>query len=286
MTDKAQNAKISNIQVYEDRCGCPGPGPIEQSCVDVDARNLGDCPNVPRTPVGIINGAVIKVPVVLAEFTVRFFVNAIIDLPEPALEIKDIKKRLKVTQCLLLQPTNILFIKGFVRKNIDYSTRTCSNNEGVCGEIHHCTIDVPFECTTPITFFRPPAPLLANERQEFEYLKEESLPRDTFAEKDKLMSGDLSEFNQTSTEFFNELPFCELISSRINEFDEFINRRRPANVNLPFEEREFRRIEEKMVIALRLKLLQKRQVTVPSIPGNTICPEGEEEEDSITSITE
>ncbi|MBU5440405.1 hypothetical protein KQI42_20645, partial [Tissierella sp. MSJ-40] len=161
-----------------------------------------------------------------------------------------------------------LFIKGFVRKNIDFSTRTCSNFEGVCGEIHHCTVDVPFECTTPVTFFRQPETLRTNSRQEFEFFKEEDLPRKDFAEKDKLMSGDLSEFNQVSEEFFNELPFCELLSSRIVEFDELIDRRRPSGIDLPFEERFFRRIEEKMVIELRLKILQKRQVTIPPTTTN------------------
>ena len=80
---------------------------------------MDNCPNTPVTPIGLPGGVVVKIPVVLAELTVRFNVNAFIKLPELALEIKDIKKRLKITQCMLLQPTNILFIKGYVRKNID-----------------------------------------------------------------------------------------------------------------------------------------------------------------------
>ncbi|MGN9163786.1 CsxC family protein [Tissierellaceae bacterium HCP3S3_D8] len=280
MTEQAQAAKVSDIQVIENGCGC---NPSPRGCVDVDSKSLNDCPNIPVKPHGIKNGAIVKIPVVLAELTVRFFVNAMIDLPEPALEIKDIKKRLKITQCLLLQPTNVLFIKGFVRKNIDYSTRTCSNREGVCGEIHHCTVDVPFECTTPVKFFREPAPIIPNQRKEFEFFRDQHLPNEHFAEKDRLLSGDLSEFNQISNEFFNELPFCELISSTINEFDEFINRRRPAHIDLPFEEKEFRRIEEKMVIELKLKILQKQQVEIPRTSGWKPC---DVEDDSITSFEE
>ena len=270
-----QNDKVSNVQVFDNDMGsiqsfsggCGDGISGQQSCVDVDSRNLSNCPNTPQTPSGI-SDVIVKVPVVLAQLKVRFNISSMINLPEPALEIKDIKKRLKITQCLLLQTTNVLFIKGFIRKNIDYSTRTCSNLEGVCGEIHHCTIDVPFECTTPISFCIPPENLGINSRQEFEYLKEEELPRNMFAEKDRLMSGDLSEFNQISEEFFNELPFCELLSSKIVEFDEFINRTRPSGVDLPFEERLFSQIEEKMVIELRLKVLQKRQVRVPRVTGS------------------
>lgn len=134
----------------------------------------------------------------------------------------------------------------------------------MCGDIRHCTVDTPFRCSTPIqNYCRLPDEPSTNFRDEFEYLREEALPRENFAEKDRLMSGDFSEFNQHSHEYFNELSFCELIESHIVEFDEFIDRTRPANINLPFEEREFRIIEEKMVIAITLKILQKQQVVVP-----------------------
>ncbi|KJS83546.1 MAG: hypothetical protein JM58_12405, partial [Peptococcaceae bacterium BICA1-8] len=117
------------------------------SCVNVDPVVTGSQPECPNTPVAltpITTGVVAKVPVVLAELTLQLNIDSIIDLPEPAYEIKNIKKRVKVTQCLLLQDTNVLFIRGYVRKNIDYSTRTCSNAEGFCGDIRHCTVDVPF----------------------------------------------------------------------------------------------------------------------------------------------
>ena len=109
-------------------------------------------------------------------------------------------------------------------------------------------------------------------RTEFEYHKVSNLPNEYFAEKDKLISGDLSEFNQITDENFNELPFCELISARIFEFDEFIGRKKPHNVEIPFEEKFFSKIEEKMVIEFTIKLLQNRQVAIPAISGTTIDP--------------
>lgn len=242
------------------------------SCVDVDPVISGSQPECPNTPVAItplVTGAVAKVPVVLAELTVQINMDSIIKLPEPAYEIKNIKKRVKITQCLLLQDTNVLFLRGFVRKNIDYSTRTCSNDEGFCGDIRHCTIDVPFNCTTPVVFNgTPPLVPPLNTSDEFQYFNvEEDLGPD-FADKDALLSGDFSEYNQISTEFFTERPFCELISSRIVEFDEFVGRRRPENkIDLPFEEKFFKEIEEKMVVFLTLKLLQKRQVAIPAAAG-------------------
>lgn len=237
-----------------------------KACVKVEGGTTGDCTSFPTAINPLLTGAVAKVPVVLAELTVQINVNSIIDLPEYAWEIKNIKKHLKITQCLLLQDTNVLFIKGYVRKNIDYTTRSCSNSQGICGDIKHCTVDVPFSCTTPV-FFNGVAPLapISRTASEFQYFREQDLSGPGFADKDKLLSGDLSEFNQISTEYFNELPFCELISSRIVEFDEQLNRISPEGYKVPVGEKKFKSIEEKMVIFLTLKLLQKRQVAIPPI---------------------
>ncbi|WP_425447652.1 CsxC family protein [Dethiothermospora halolimnae] len=265
---KVENAKVSDVEVsvtqndnIETSCCGTNDVSIRQGCVDVRGRNVETCINTPVSLDPITTGAVIKTPVVLAELTVQFNVTSNIELPQNALEIKNIKKKVKVTQCMLIQDTNILFIRGFVRKNIDYSTRTCANEEGICGNLRHCTVDVPFECTTPVTFNgTTPAPFIPTTNQEYEYFRTQELPNG-FAEKDKLLSGDLSEYNQISTEFFNELPYCELISSRIVEFDEYIDRQEPIGT-APFEERVFNNIEQKMVVFLTLKLLQKRQVAV------------------------
>lgn len=238
---------------------------LHRNCVKVKGNTLGTCDNTQVDLDPITTGAVAKIPVVLAELTVQVNVNSFIKLPKSALEIKDIKKRLKITQCRLLQNTNVLFIRGFVRKNIDFSTRSCSNHDGICGDIRHCTVDTPFECTTTVTFNgTDPAPVLFNTRSEFEYFKQEKLPNN-FPEKEKLLSGDLSQFDQTSTEYFNELPYCELISSEIYEFDEYLNRKPIYDDSAPFEEKEFKKLEEKMVIFITLKLLQNRQVEIGNI---------------------
>lgn len=251
--------------------------PGKSVCADVHATTLVDAVNYPVDLAPIRSGVVAKIPVVLAELTVQVNVDSINELPEPAIEIKKIKKHLKITQCLLLQNTNMLFVKGFVRKNIEYATLECSNSKSICGDIKHCTIDVPFKFTTPIEFNGiAPAPVRNRAESEFEYFRERELFGPEFADKDKLLSGDLSEFNQTTTEFFNELPFCELISSRIVEFDEFLNPIKPHKATVPFEERVFNRIEEKMVIYITLKILQKRQVAIGAVAGTT-CPHDYEE---------
>ncbi len=237
-------------------------------CADVDTIVTDNCVNEPVPIAAIGSGAVARVPVVLAELTVQFNVNSVITLPEFAFEIKDIKKRLKITQCLLIQDTNVLFIKGFIRKTIDYTTRNCSNTEGFCGDVRHCTVDVPISCTTPVAFngIAPLEPIPSTQR-EFQYAKKEDIFHPDFSEKDHLLSGDLRERNSITNEYFNQLPFCELVSSRIVEFDEQLMPVRPKGYVTPFEEKHFNRIEEKAVVFVTLRLLQNRSVAIPAVSG-------------------
>ena len=218
----------------------------------------------PQVSIGKI---VTKVPVVLAELTLQANIDTTIVFPEPVLEIKDIKKRLKITQCRLLLPTNKLFVKGFVRKNIQYASPSKdiadSTSTSVSSDLHSLTVDVPFTCVTEIKKFisKPVRPEM-NNRHEFDFFVTKPLPSG-FPEKDELLSSDLSQFHQESEQFYNELPFCELISSKIIEWDEALDRQ-PLPTASPLGEGFFTKIEEKMVVDFTLKVLQNQQVRVSS----------------------
>lgn len=260
------DGKVSGIEVTP--TGCSQHSHKPDSCVNVDAKNLVDRESKKIKTKRKKDGAIARLPVTLAEFKVKFLVQSIIDLPEPALEIQDIRKNLKVAECTLLHPTNVLFVRGYIRKRIDYSTRACSNPEGVGGDLRHATVNVPFEFTTPIKYIdRPDKPLL-DERRQIEYLGRECCQSgEVSSEADRLLSKDFSQYNQESIEYFNKQPFCDLIFSRIVEFDRYLNPRRPRNVNMPFNERTFTKLEEKMVVELGLRVLQEQQVVVPASHG-------------------
>ncbi|TCJ03615.1 DUF3794 domain-containing protein [Cytobacillus praedii] len=204
-----------------------------------------------------------KVPVVLAEVDVQIHLDALIKFPAPVLEIKDIKKSIKLTQCRLLLPTKKLFVKGFVRKNIQYAS-PCKNNidyrkKSISSNLLSLTVDIPFQSVTEIKDFlaKPDIPLV-NMRNEFDFLVSKHLPNGCQKNKE-LQTTDLSQFHQESTQFYNELPYCELISSNIIEWDEAIDR-----CPLPYHlgEGTFTKMEEKMVVDLIIKVLQKQQVQI------------------------
>lgn len=260
------------------------PGCPPSHCVTVSGGTVPTCESF-LVPFTVLTSAVVQIPVVLSQFQVQLNINSLVTLPEQVLEIKEIKKATKVTQCLLIQEPDVtlapgdtgnLFLKGFIRKNIAYATRDCTNSEGVCGDIRHCTVDVPWNCVATVTFTTPPNPPQSNEMAEFQFSRRQSLTGLGFAEKDQLLSADFSEYNQVSQEYFNELPYCELVSSRIVEYDEFLGRR-PVPGDAPFKEKEFNKIEEKMILTLELRLLQKQLVRIGGdATGRTLVPLSQE----------
>ncbi len=254
-------------------------------CIDFStSASVHACDSAAATPVvtpGTNNRVIMKVPITLAERTVSTSLSANINFPHPVLEIKDIKKRVKIVQCsLVLEPAPTvaqsfapvdghLFLKGFVRKNIQYASPTHLSSDDSCvsSSIKSLTTDIPFDCVVTIpanAFISPPQRPVLNTRAEFDFFRSQKLGHG-FPEKDHLLSSDLSQFHQTSTQFYNEFPFCELISSTITEWDEAVDRK-PLHGNAPFEEGYFNRIVEKIFLQFTIKVLQNQQARVALSP--------------------
>ncbi|WP_226658537.1 CsxC family protein [Pseudalkalibacillus hwajinpoensis] len=218
--------------------------------------------------------SLIKVPVVLDAFNIQIPMHANIDLPADVLEIKDIKKRVFLDQCKLLSnattPTNQtndtgkLYISGFVRKNIRYAINPTvfGDDNQLNSGIRSLTVNVPFDCVADVELQTAPVvgPFL-NNRQEWEYAISRDLP-DGYPEKDSLMGTDLSQFHQEATQYFNELPYCELNRAHILQIDESLNRQPVTNAagDEVLGEGTFTAISEKMVLDLDITLLQKQVV--------------------------
>jgi hypothetical protein len=265
-------------------------------CIDFNTTaSVHECESTRVTPLvtpGRNNQIIMKVPVTLAERTVTTSLSANINFPHPVLEIKDIKKRVKITQCSLLlntvsNPNNAfnlpsdpneqvghLFLKGFVRKNIQYASPTHLSSDDSCvsSSLKSFTTDIPFDCVVTLVardFISPPQRPVVNDRREFDFFRSQNLGPG-FPEKDHLLSSDLSQFHQESLQFYNELPFCELISSQIIEWDEAVDRK-PLHGNAPFEEGYFNRIVEKVFLQFTIKILQNQQARVAVIPNTKGC---------------
>ena len=244
----------------------------DNNCVNVNqTASVEQCMNTPTDTPIVTGPRRIRVPVNLGEFIVTSHLSANISFPNPVLEIKDIKKRVEIVQCRLMTNATTfngassvgpfpLFIKGFVRKNIQYAS-PCHNSSGECvsSEIKSLTTRVPFECMTMVELEEPVQLPELNERFEFDFSRSKALGTG-YPEKDHFLSSDISQFHQQSENAYNDLPFCELVRHVIVEWDEATDRQ--TFDNDPVGEGYFQHILEKMTLSFTVRVLQTQNLLV------------------------
>ncbi|WP_455429231.1 CsxC family protein [Halobacillus halophilus] len=251
-------------------------------CVDLNkSASIEQCMNeetdTPVTPEGT---RLVRIPVNLGDFNVTTHMVANIEFPYPVSEIKDIKKRVVILQCRLMTRTSAspddqfssgpfpLFIKGYVRKNIQYAS-PCYNEAGECvsSEMKSLTVKVPFECMTSVNLDSPAQLPVTNTRSEFDFFRAQDLGKG-FPEKDKFLSSDISQFHQSSTANYNPLPYCELLRHEILEWDEATDRHSHhyGYSHSPVAEGHFHHIVEKMMVTFTVSVLQEQQVRITALP--------------------
>jgi hypothetical protein len=239
-----------------------------ESCCNIGvikSDTLVECSNTPFTPNGLCGPFVGKIPVVIAEPVVQIVTEACIELPEPVFEIKRIKKNLFINQCKLIDLGNCrtgkLFLGGFIRKNIEYATvkDVCEKYQSISGDIRHTTVNVYFNCVTEVHYDTPPQIYYQDNAKEMSLF--------IGCEEDKNNCSKINigrypcEQNFEHSELFNERVFCELEEVKIFE-DDIHDGSKPISCDFPTE-RTFDKLTEKMVILVRIKLLQKQQVNIP-----------------------
>jgi len=219
------------------------------------------------TPMGINGPLVAKIPVVIGEREIQIDVEAAFKLDEPFFEIKRIKKNVYLTQCKLLPRSGKiapdgtlisgkLFISGFVRKNIEYATADCVEKEIVSGRIAHTTIDVPFTAVTEVIYTVPPVVNVRRAQTEIDLVSSCGCQDCTGTIIGKLDCEQYLEDNIT----FTENPYCELVGVRIIEDDisaDPLYHKNNSKVQI------YNKVIEKMVVYIRVKVLQLQQVNIP-----------------------
>lgn len=228
-------------------CGCQNSCHKEEcKGAIVETSTLTQSPNFPVPEIYDF-----KIPVVLSEFTVQIDVESKIKLAEPAIEIKRIKKNLYLTECRLVAGTCKVFFKGFVRKNIEYATKDSLGKNSICGDIKHTTVNVPFQCITPVTFTKNPkiesnpAPMIS------QYLEDQKCGCE------EKCGCDMKETDMMTKEYFNEKVYCELVSAKIYEADIV---EECEKIECHPVEHVFQKFTEKEVLLIKVKLLQNQQV--------------------------
>jgi hypothetical protein len=198
-------------------------------------------------------GGDFKIPKVLAEFIIQIDSESKVKLNEPSYEIKRIEKQVFLTQCRYIPPTDKVFIEGYIRKNIEYATKSCTSRTGIGGSIKDTTVHIPFKAYTKVDFDGKLPHIIPNPPASVARYFDE-----------KRMGKNIREADRSNIEIFNEPVYCELEWSAV--FDADID-----NKGIPIDgfinEEEFQEFTDKSVVYLCIKLLQKQQVCFGHLKG-------------------
>lgn len=210
-----------------------------------------------------------KIPVVLADINIIFNLEANITLDRLARELKRIKKNVFLTQSRIIpfskdnEPkTGILYIKGFIKNNIEYIPEKynidISKNNSV--NLRYCIVETPFELNTKITFTRAPIFNENSTENELDFCNYKISEDNTYS--DKVIECSLCDESLLFIEIFNEKPYVELIRADIIEVD---CNKGSILKNISNSEEIVSNITEKSVVNLTLKVLQRQEVSISTI---------------------
>lgn len=209
-------------------------------------------------------GLYANLPVILAETNITISVEDTITLDQEVNEIKLIKINVFLTKSRLIPfPSSIsennsgmLFVTGFISNNIEYESKTYTEEkvENSSGNIKYCTVEVPFNFTTRITYTRPPIFTENTTINEVEFLNGR-----LNVYKDSVIDCEQYEQSLVFTEVFNEKPFVELVKANFIEVD--INRN-PILSNETTIKQEVTKLKERIIVNLMIRVLQKQQLRV------------------------
>ncbi|KXH80085.1 CsxC family protein [Sporosarcina sp. HYO08] len=248
------------------------------------SNNCDQTPLVPACPItnatdqipladegveNVLTGAnpIMKVPVVLAERALQIVVEANIPLTPAATEIKRVTKNVFLNQVKLV-PVRFrrigttdyfevtrakLFVAGFIRKNIEYSSSNCN------GTLRDRIADVEFSGFAELT---------QGDFETFPIIGISDSSKAYFLNECNDQSPRLDKYFFQNLVKYNEQPYGELLGANFYELDYS-----PTSVE---PEGEFSTLREKIVMDLYLKVLQVQQHRVattrviPSFPEGTL----------------
>lgn len=230
-----------------------------KTCVaSVTSETIPLSESTPKIPLVIQKPVIIKVPIVLAETQVTIPILFTFTLENNALEVKRIKKNVYLNECSLLPNSEILFISGFIKKSLEYTSTNCIGESELNGMIKNDTVKIPFNCTTKIKFITKPIFTNNVSEQEVELL---NFHIDSDSCGENATGHNLREQSSIEyKEFFNEKFFYELVSSEIIE-TEILEDPIEEQYDIPRSAISYN-ITEKSVLYLTIKILQNQQVII------------------------
>ncbi|KGM93615.1 hypothetical protein IRP63_09190 [Clostridium botulinum] len=243
-------------------------------CIQSKVLSLCEGENIKTT--GINGPLVAKVPVILGEKEISIDLEVNIGLQQNCYEIKEGKNNVYLTASRLL-PTagkiengvlksGKLFLEGYIRENIQYSTVecinkyesiNCSNGNVISGDIRYTTIDIPFNCVTEVEYVVQPqvSPKKNDTNKNLNIMQPINQDTDNYQYQQ----------NFENTIFYVDKPYCEIKQAKIVESNSC------KKLCITNNQSGYKKIEKKMVLYLTVRVLQVQQVNIVGSSNNIGC---------------
>ncbi len=207
-------------------------------------------------------------PIIIAEKNIDIPIESTFKLKNSALEIKNMKNELYLTNSTLLpmyEEHDIsspfygkLFLEGFVRNKLDFSIAKSISDNLINLDTECVIVYIPFKCTSLIQYRVPPV-FSKEKTPDYIPLYMSCNCIDFNSDYNECHSNE----NPESTEYINcKTPpiACEIKEYKISETYSLLDKT-PFNKNFPIEI-NFNTIKENIIINLSLTLLQEQDVSL------------------------
>jgi hypothetical protein len=189
-----------------------------------------------------------KIPVILSQPQLQIPIETISLFPEPVFQIKTVDKRVFLDSCKLIPGSDRIFVKGYIREDIEYCTADSIKPASINGNIKKILFTIPFECSSKVSFNTEPQIFSSYDMFDLEVIDPNT------------NNINLYEKSQGHIERLNEKVFAELDSSKILET--YIQEEIKSLDSTVKEVYTFERIRKKIILNLRLSLMQNQKIFI------------------------
>ena len=277
--------KISLVSSSEDKVNMKYihpivKAPIEENieCIKAKDEIKSKVNDINKTPEKINTNQFEKlistIPIIIAEKNIDIPIEATFRLKNAALDIKNIKKDIYLTNSKLIPMhgkegstsclQGKLFLEGTVRNKLDFSIVKGVNDSIINLDIESVIIYIPFKCTTIIEYKVPP---VFSKCKGPDYIPIYISPDCLNINND--YKEYLTEKNTQSNEYINcDVPpiNCEIEKYKIYQTHTLLDKR-AFSEDFPFE-MSFHTIKESIILNLSLSLIQKQDVGISYIKNS------------------
>ncbi|WP_432406002.1 hypothetical protein [Wukongibacter sp. M2B1] len=245
----------------------------DENCIESKCNLLYSCTNTPKKSDSISSGVITDIPILLSTQIVELCLISLIRLPEKASGINSIENKIIITDCKLLKDSNVLFIKGFVRKSIYYNSSGISEDIAIHDSLKYCLACVPFECSANIEL-NDSTTLPNTDSISPNQKSSEKNSKLIFSNRDYELSWTTPHnLNKISEEIFNTKNFCELVKSVIVEQCKYIYRKTYSAPSKAIDLTEIIELDDFMSIKLEIQIFKNQEVYIkPCCLINKISP--------------